>query len=164
MEQKEIDIIRQCQQGDRQAFRTIMKAYYRMVFALALKMLGAEDDAKDVVQDTFLKVWLNIRIFDTDRSLRIWIYAIASRLCLDRLRHTRLQVPMPEDERVLRAFVTYDTAERQLENSEWASIVSTLAQGLSDRQRLVFTLSQLEAPEPRRDREDNRYGCRQNKE
>ena len=51
---------------------------------------------------------------------------------------------MPEDERVLTTYLANKNPTRQLENKEWISIVKTLAEGLSEKQRLVFTLSHLE--------------------
>jgi RNA polymerase sigma-70 factor (ECF subfamily) len=53
-------------------------------------------------------------------------------------------VAMPEDELVVRRFTTESDSQRILENQEWISIVRTMADGLSDKQRLVFTLCQLE--------------------
>ena len=53
-------ILEKCKDGDREAFRSVVKSYQRMVFSLALKMLCDEEEAKDAVQDTFLKLWQNI--------------------------------------------------------------------------------------------------------
>jgi RNA polymerase sigma-70 factor (ECF subfamily) len=114
------------------------------VFSLALKMVGDEEEAKDVVQETFLRVWQRLGDYDTQRSFTTWLYVIASRLCLDALRNMKRTSPLPADEQVLRHFAADSTMQRQLENSEWVSIVRTLADGLSPKQRLVFTLSQLE--------------------
>jgi RNA polymerase sigma-70 factor (ECF subfamily) len=51
---------------------------------------------------------------------------------------------MPDDERVLHCFASDNDSQQTLENSEWISIVRLLAEGLSEKQRLVFTLCQLE--------------------
>jgi RNA polymerase sigma-70 factor (ECF subfamily) len=114
-----------------------------MVFSVALKMLADEEEAKDIVQETFLRVWLNISKFDARRSFTTWLYAIASRLCLDHLKSRTHVVAMPEDESVLRRYASAD-GQLELENREWVAIVRLLAEGLSPKQRLVFTLSQLE--------------------
>jgi RNA polymerase sigma-70 factor (ECF subfamily) len=114
-----------------------------MVFSLALKMLCDEEEAKDLVQETFLRVWQRIGDYDPQKSFTTWLYTIASRLCLDRLKSMRHTIPLPEDESVLRRFAADDN-QRSLENSEWVAIVRTMAEGLSTKQRLVFTLCQLE--------------------
>jgi RNA polymerase sigma-70 factor (ECF subfamily) len=115
-----------------------------MVFSLALKMLCDEEEAKDMVQETFIRVWQGIKGFDTQKTFSTWVYTIASRLCIDRLKRARKVVALPEDELVLRRFASDGDEQLSLENKEWVSIVRTLAENLSDKQRLVFTLCQLE--------------------
>ena len=144
MTQIETEIVLRCQRGEKEAFRDVVRRYQRMVFSLALKMLCEEEEAKDMVQETFIKVWQSIGEYDVEKSLTTWIYTIAVRLCLDRLKGMRKTVPMPEDEGVLRRFASDADTQRTLENREWVSIVRMLAEGLGEKQRLVFTLCQLE--------------------
>lgn len=143
MTQIDNSIITRSQAGDKDAFRSLVETCQGMVFSVALKMLADEEEAKDVVQETFLRVWLNISKYDSRRSFTTWLYAIASRLCLDHLKSRTHVIAMPEDESVLRRYASAD-GQRELENREWVAIVRLLAEGLSPRQRLVFTLSQLE--------------------
>ena len=138
------DIISRCQQGDREAFRWVVETHQRMVFSLALKMLCDEEEAKDMVQETFIRVWQSIRSYDPQKTFSTWVYTIASRLCIDRLKRVRRIVALPNDEMALRRFATDGDNQLGLENREWVSIVRTIAEGLSDKQRLVFTLCQLE--------------------
>lgn len=144
MIQIESDIISRCQQGDKDAFRWVLQTHQRMIFSLALKMLCDEEEAKDMVQETFIRVWQSIKGFDTQKTFSTWVYTIASRLCIDRLKRARKVVALPEDELVLRRFASDGDEQLSLENKEWVSIVRTLAENLSDKQRLVFTLCQLE--------------------
>ena len=144
MVQIERDIILQCQQGDKEAFRWVVKTHQRMIFSLALKMLCDEEEAKDIVQDTFIRVWQSIRNYDPQKTFSTWVYTIASRLCIDRLKKSSRMVVLPEDEITLRRFASDTDSQQSLENREWVSIVRMIAEGLSDKQRLVFTLCQLE--------------------
>ena len=144
MVQIERDIILQCQQGDKEAFRWVVKTHQRMIFSLALKMLCDEEEAKDIVQETFIRVWQSIRNYDPQKTFSTWVYTIASRLCIDRLKKSSRMVVLPEDEIALRRFASDADSQQSLENREWISIVRMLAEGLSDKQRLVFTLCQLE--------------------
>ncbi len=141
MTEMESNILQRCRDGDKGAFRWVVQTYQRMLFSLALKMLADEEDAKDVVQEAFIRAWQNITDYDPRRSFSTWLYTIASRLCLDRLRRLK---PQPQDEQVLARFASETDTERVLENSEWMSIVRMLAAELSEKQRLVFTLCQLE--------------------
>ena len=119
-----------------------MQQHQRLVFSLALKMLADEEEAKDVVQETFIRVWQRIGDYNPQKPFTTWLYTIASHLCLDRLKQMRRILPLPEDERVLQRFANDE--QQTLENSEWVAIVRMLAEGLSPKQKLVFTLCQLE--------------------
>ena len=140
--QTESDIIQQCRDGNKEAFRWLVQQHQRMVFSLALKMLADEEEAKDVVQETFIRVWQRISDYNPQKPFTTWLYTIASRFCLDRLKQLHRILPLPEDESVLQRFANDE--QQTLENSEWVSIVRMLAEGLSPRQKLVFTLCQLE--------------------
>ena len=141
--QTERDIIKQCKDGNKEAFRWVVQQHQRLVFSLALKMLADEEEAKDVVQETFIRVWQRIGDYDTQKSFTTWLYTIASHLCLDRLKQMSRILPLPKDEKVLQDFANNDS-QQTLENSEWVSIVRMLAEGLSLKQKLVFTLCQME--------------------
>jgi RNA polymerase sigma-70 factor (ECF subfamily) len=137
-------IITRCQAGDKDAFRSLVETCQGMVFSVALKMLADEEEAKDIVQETFLRVWQGIGRYDPQKPFATWLYTIATRLCLDRLKAAKLLCPLPDDERVLQRFASDADSHRTLENTEWMAIVRLLAEGLSEKQRLVFTLCQLE--------------------
>ena len=144
MKQINDDILTRCKTGDREAFRILVHTYQRMVFSLSLKMMCDEDDAKDCVQDVFLKVWQNIAGFDSRVSMSTWIYTIASHICLDKLKKKRRMSPLPDDESVFREYTEKADAQTELENRQWVAVVRILAEGLSGKQKLVFTLCQLE--------------------
>jgi RNA polymerase sigma-70 factor (ECF subfamily) len=144
MIQIEEDIVLRCQRGEKEAFRRVVQTYQRMLFSLALKMLCDEEEAKDMVQETMIRVWQSMKEYDVQKSFTTWIYTIAVRQCLDRLKSLKHTVPMPDDERVLRRFASDADTQRALENKEWVSIVRMLADGLGAKQRLIFTLIQLE--------------------
>lgn len=144
MEQSERDILIRCQHGDKEAFRTIVRNYQRMIFSLSLKMLCDEDEAKDAVQETFIRAWQNIDSYDIRRPLSTWLYTIGTRLCLDRIKSRRRFAPLPADENALARFAADTDSQLTLENNEWISIVRLLVEKLSTMQQTVFTLSQLE--------------------
>ncbi len=138
------DVIYKCRAGDRVAFRELVRDFHRLVFTIALKMLADEDLAKDIVQETFIRVWQNIGTFDLNKKFSTWICTIATRLCLDELDKRKCTAPMPDDERFFNEYVSAENISAQLENSQWVSIVRVLAQELSPKQRIVFTLCQLQ--------------------
>lgn len=141
------DIIEKCKAGDRAAFRSLVLAYQPMLYSLSLKMLCCDEDAKDALQDTFIKVWQNIASYEGRCSFSTWIYTIASRICIDRLRSARPFMPLAGDEETLRDYVNDADPHRALESSEWVRIARLLAGKLSAKQRLVFTLCHFEGLE-----------------
>lgn len=140
----ENQILSRCKDGDKASFRWVVHTYQRRMFSLALKMLADEEEAKDVVQETFIRVWQRLDTFDLQRPFSTWLYTIATRLCLTRLKRNRAIRPTESDEQVLRRYASDTDCHHALENREWVSMVRLMAEGLSSKQRLVFTLSQLE--------------------
>lgn len=144
MTTEENQILARCKDGDKGAFRWVVTTYQQRVFSVALKMLADEEEAKDVVQETFIRVWQEFDTFDLQRPFSTWLYTIATRLCLNRMKQARAFTSSPLDEQTLIRFAAATDSQRALENREWVSIVRLLAEELSTKQRLVFTLCQLE--------------------
>ena len=70
------ELIERCRTGDREAFQALLLEYEKPVFNAAYRMLNSRDDAQDVVQTVFLKVFENIDQFDPSRRCFSWIYRI----------------------------------------------------------------------------------------
>jgi len=142
------ETISKCRHGDKTAFRFVVQTYQRMVFTLAFRLLCNEENAKDIVQETFIKVWVNISHYDTSQNFRTWIYTIATRLCLDRLRQKAPVDPLPEDEEYFCEYASDIESDRHLENRELMAIIKTLVKQLRPKQRTVFSLIYLENMSP----------------
>jgi RNA polymerase sigma-70 factor (ECF subfamily) len=82
---KEIDIalVRACQRGDIEAFEQIFRVYRNPVFRLAYRFTGNRDDAEDLTQEIFLKVFENIGSFRYESSFATWLYRIAVNTCMN---------------------------------------------------------------------------------
>lgn len=93
-EARSTDILRRCRAGEEKAYRELIAMYQRPVFSLAMRMLRGEQDAEDVTQDTFVRVFRSLDRYDPDRPFAAWIFTIAARLCIDHLRRRRLR-PVP---------------------------------------------------------------------
>ncbi|HTG70354.1 MAG TPA: RNA polymerase sigma factor SigW [Candidatus Udaeobacter sp.] len=72
--------------GDQQAFAELVDLYQDKLFHMAYRMLNSRQEAEDVVQDTFLRVYKNLDRYDDTLKFSTWIYRIATNLCIDRLR------------------------------------------------------------------------------
>jgi len=98
MTTEENQILARCKDGDRESFRWVVTTYQQRIFSVALKMLADEEEAKDVVQETFIRVWQKLDAYDLQRPFSTWLYTIATRLCLDRLKQMRTVNSLSLDE------------------------------------------------------------------
>jgi RNA polymerase sigma-70 factor (ECF subfamily) len=103
-----------------------------------------EEEAKDIVQETFIKVWLNLASYNVEKKFSTWIYAIAAHLCLDRLKSKKSHYPVESIDKALNNFVTVENVEQKLINAELGNIILALTNELTPKQKIVFTLRCLE--------------------
>ena len=87
----EATLIRAAQGGDSVAFEQLVHAYDQNVLRLALNLLRSTQDAYDVYQETFLRVYRNLNTFRFDCSFQTWLYRIVTNLCLDLLRKRKVR-------------------------------------------------------------------------
>ncbi len=73
-------------QGDRGAFGELVNLYKDKIYHLGYRMLGNAQEAEDIVQETFMRVYTNMERYDDTQKFSTWIYRIGTNLCIDRLR------------------------------------------------------------------------------
>jgi RNA polymerase sigma-70 factor (ECF subfamily) len=88
---EEAEIIRRCLTGDERAHRELMSRYERPVFSVAMRMLRQREDAEDVTQETFVRMFAALDRYDPTRPFPAWLFTITSRLCIDALRRRKLR-------------------------------------------------------------------------
>lgn len=76
-------LLARARKGEIAAFESLMTAYENRVYTLALRSTGSEQDAADITQEVFLRVWKNLESFRGDSSLSTWLYRVTSNLCVD---------------------------------------------------------------------------------
>ena len=77
------------QEGDAEAFRTLVEEHSRQMFRLAYRMTGNEHDAEDVVQETFLRAYSKLGRYDSRAQFSSWLYRIATNYAIDLLRRRK---------------------------------------------------------------------------
>ncbi len=87
----EADIIRAAQRGDPVAFEALVRCHDQGVLRLASNLLRNDQDASDVYQETFLRVYRNLHTFRFDCNFRTWLYRIVTNICLDYLRKRKVR-------------------------------------------------------------------------
>ncbi len=84
--EQEAQIVRRVLQGDVNAFEKLVTEYEKAVYAIALRMTGNAEDAADMTQETFIKAYNSLQAFRGESKFSVWLYRIASNVCLDFLR------------------------------------------------------------------------------
>lgn len=147
-------LVAQAQTGDRAAFEELVRRFDRDVLRLALNLMKRPEDARDVYQEAFLKVYRNLHRFRFECSFYTWLYRIVTNVCLDHLRRRQAR---PEDqapelnishheegitdffERQREHRPTLDP-ERSLFGKEIKVRIAHAMERLSPRERIVFEM------------------------
>src|SRR5580692_1752560 len=88
-------LVERAQGGDREAFEALVRRYDRDVLRIALNVLHRTEDARDVYQEAFLKIYRNLPRFRFECSFYTWMYRVVTNVCLD---HLRRRSSRPEDQ------------------------------------------------------------------
>src|SRR6058998_1338704 len=82
-------LIQRCLHGDQRAWELIVRQYWRKVFNIAYKFVGKHDEAEDLTQDIFMKIFKALGTFDRRANFQTWIISISRNLCIDHYRSVR---------------------------------------------------------------------------
>lgn len=96
MEFVENSLVKKARSGDTQAFTELMYLYKDKIYHLAYRMLGNAQEAEDVSQETFLRVYSNLDRYDEKHKFSTWIYRIATNLSIDRIRKKKANFSLDE--------------------------------------------------------------------
>lgn len=147
-------LVEQAQAGNRAAFEEMVRRYDRDVLRLALNLMKRTEDARDVYQEAFLKVYRNLHRFRFECSFYTWLYRIVTNVCLDHLRRRQAR---PEDQAPESHATQFEEAgvdfferqrehrgtldpERHLLGQEIQTRLAAAMQRLSPRERIVFEM------------------------
>ena len=148
-------LIERAQAGDREAFEALVQRYDRDVLRIALNILHRPEDARDVYQESFLKIYKNLPRFRFECSFYTWIYRVVTNVCLDQLRRRNSRPEDQAPEPVLQAHGHASTGdffdrqqergaasdpERRLMGLEIGRRISTALDRLTPRERMVFEM------------------------
>ena len=82
-------VIERCLQGDQSAWDLIVRQHWRKVFNVAYKFVGTHDEAEDLAQDIFLKIFKSLDTFDRRANFQTWLVSVSRNLCIDHYRSVR---------------------------------------------------------------------------
>ena len=141
------DLLAAVRDGNEGAFDELIGRKTKPLLQFTQRILGDLEEARDVVQVTFFKVWESRRKFDGRWSPNTWIYRIASNLAIDHLRSRRSREKSDEPVRLHLqqvADLNTDGDLSRLQQGEVSAIFRELAAELSEKQRMAFLLKEVE--------------------
>lgn len=150
----ETELIHQVKQGNENAFEQLVYRYDRTVLSIALKYTGNTDDAKDLYQEVFIRVYRGINNFQFRSEFSTWLYRIAVNVCLSYKSRSKdhLKVSISDDEdnpgflKDVSEQLVYEgsSPEEEAAGSELTEIVDAALETLSPRQKMTFVLKHYE--------------------
>lgn len=142
----EKEIIEKCRNGSMHDFRKLVEQISPFAFSVAFRIIGEEEQAKDIVQETMITLWKTINKIKSPGSFMTWFYRIVVNKCYDQLRKRKRNPEFSADDKTW-ALISNRISENPssgIENKETAQIINLLTNRLSPKQKTVFVLCDLE--------------------
>lgn len=139
------ELIEQSKAGDVSAFEQLIFRYDKDVLSIAARFTQSSDDAKDIYQETFIRVFKGLPKFQFKSEFATWLFRIATNVCLThkekKKRSVHISLDANEDDENVREYaVSSDTTDALAQGGEISSKIDEALRSLSPQQRLVFTL------------------------
>jgi RNA polymerase sigma-70 factor (ECF subfamily) len=142
----EKELIEECKNGNLHNFRKVVEKTSPFIFSVAFRLTGDEDIARDITQETMVTIWQKLAKIKTTGSFKTWVYRITVNKCYDHMRKMKREPEYRIDDQAW-ALISNHISEdgiTELENKENALIINFLTNKLSNKQKAVFVLSELE--------------------
>ncbi|MCX6122568.1 MAG: RNA polymerase sigma factor [Ignavibacteriales bacterium] len=136
-------LIEDAQKGNVTAFEKIVKYHQSYIYAIAFRFLCDEDDAEDVVQESFIRIWNHLNVFDPNMKFTTWMYKIVVNLCYDKAKSNKRRIKVfsrLNNNSLKEDCIDSTDMEQELMNKEIAVLIKSIADGLSEKQRMIFLL------------------------
>jgi RNA polymerase sigma-70 factor (ECF subfamily) len=144
---EDAELVRRCLSGDQRACRDLVRRYERPVYSVLMRVVRSAEDAEDLVQETFVRVFRALDRYDTERPFAAWVFTIASRLAIDHLRRRRVKTvsltvnePGSIEERELDVEDTGLRPDEVTSHAEEEDRASRLIASLPEHYRIVVML------------------------
>jgi RNA polymerase sigma-70 factor, ECF subfamily len=140
------EIIEQCRKGNLQDFRKLVEEAIPFAFSVAYRMIGNEEQATDIAQETMITIWKTIGKIKSAESFKTWMYRIVVNKCYDEMRRMKSRPEFIADEATW-GKISEKISENpgtEMENNEMAQMIATLTDKLSPKQKVVFVLADIE--------------------
>jgi RNA polymerase sigma-70 factor, ECF subfamily len=141
-------VLAQARAGNRDAFRTLVERHSRAVFRVAFRIMGNEQDAEDVVQETFLKAYRELSRFEARSGFGTWIHRVAANCAIDAIRRRPKRVIQDSGDEaeplLARLASPAPGPDREAAGQQLRARIDAVLQALTPLERAAFTLRHLE--------------------
>ncbi len=143
------ELVARSARGDADSFNQLITRWERPIYALAYRVIGREQDARNVCQETFLRAFRGIAAFKGQAKFSSWLYRIALNLCRDWIRHERRTpvVAAPEGVDLLELTSErgpVESVEDLVSRRDMSRLVARAMQALSEEQRTAVVLKEYQ--------------------
>lgn len=141
MEANEQKIIKLCKQGSKEGYELLFNKYRRFIYSVCLHYVGSKEDALDLTQEVFIKLYRNLATFDESRPLSHWIKRIAVNTCFNYSRRPADYI-LKED--IAAGLCSHDTPEDQAVFQSTKNEVQRAIANLPDNERMALVLRHVQ--------------------
>jgi RNA polymerase sigma-70 factor (ECF subfamily) len=143
VELEERELIRRSQKGDEEAFRELVERYEKRAYWVACNMVHSHEEARDITQEAFLRVYRSIDRFKLKMNFYTWLYQIVMNLSIDRLRRQAIFRPASLDS-IGERQDTQEAPDANIERTELRETVRRVLDKLAPKYKAVITLRDIE--------------------
>jgi RNA polymerase sigma factor (sigma-70 family) len=151
VKEEDIQLVARARNGDERAYRALLEKYERAVFSICLRMVRNRDEATDLSQESFIKVFGSLDRYNSAYAFSSWLFKITSNLCIDYLRKRRIDT-LPMDQpidgdkgEIQRQYAAPDpTPEESLDRREKMARLESAIDALPEHYRIMLILRHQE--------------------
>jgi RNA polymerase sigma-70 factor (ECF subfamily) len=152
MESTEKELIIKAQNGNTIAFEQLVYNYDRAVLSIAMRYVRDEDDAKDIYQEVFIRVFRGLKKFEFRSEFSTWVFRITTNVCLTYKSRKKEQIMIPLEDEIddEKSYETIDiisrerSPEEETADNDLGLLIGNAVDSLTTRQRITFVLKHYE--------------------
>ena len=136
----DIELVNAFREGDEACFNELVRRYQQRVYWVARRVMGTHEDADDIVQDAFVRVYEGLAGFRGDANFYTWLYRITMNLALNALRKKRIRDVVPFDHVLEEALPGDSQSDQSLHDREYQALLEQAVARLPVKQKAVFIM------------------------
>lgn len=138
--QTDLELIEVFREGKVEGFNELVRRYQQKVYWIARRIVGSHEEADDIVQEVFIRVYNGLASFRSESGFYTWIYRISVNVALNSLRARKVKQFLRFDDLIDQPWSDDDRPDKQVEESEYKKVLERAIDRLPAKQKLVFMM------------------------